>query len=68
VTALKAVGWSDEAIYDAINVCALFNFYNRWIDATGVRQHPPELYHFTGMRLAQDGYAAPNAQGAPKKD
>ena len=27
-------GWSDEAIYYAITVCALFNFYNRWIDAS----------------------------------
>jgi len=30
----KAAGWSDEALYDAITVCALFNFYNTWIDAT----------------------------------
>ena len=36
IDALHEHGWSDEAIYDAINVCALFNFYNRWIDATGV--------------------------------
>jgi alkylhydroperoxidase family enzyme len=33
---LQAAGWTDEAIYCAITVCALFNFYNRWIDATGV--------------------------------
>jgi hypothetical protein len=33
---LHAAGWTDEAIYCAITVCALFNFYNRWIDATGV--------------------------------
>ena len=33
---LYAVGWTDEAIYFAITVCALFNFYNRWIDASGV--------------------------------
>ena len=32
------MGWTDEAIYSAVSVCALFNFYNRWIDATGV--HP----------------------------
>jgi len=35
---LYQAGWTDEAIYSAISVCALFNFYNRWIDATGV--HP----------------------------
>ena len=33
---LYAAGWDDEAIYYAVSVCALFNFYNRWIDATGV--------------------------------
>ena len=53
---LKAVGWTDEAIYDAISVCALFNFYNRWIDGTGVQAMPAELYHRNGQRLAQGGY------------
>ncbi|MFL5348235.1 MAG: hypothetical protein ACJ8AT_25865 [Hyalangium sp.] len=57
--ALKAVGWSDEAIYDAINVCGLFNFFNRWIDATGVGHHSAEVYEITGSRLAQSGYADP---------
>jgi len=27
-----AEAWDDEAISFAIMVCALFNFYNRWID------------------------------------
>ena len=34
----RAAGWSDEALYFAITVCALFNFYNRWIDASGVHR------------------------------
>jgi hypothetical protein len=59
VDALKAVGWSDEAIYDAINACALFNFFNRWIDANGVGHHAPEIYAFTGVRLSQGSYAEP---------
>jgi uncharacterized peroxidase-related enzyme len=62
VDALKATGWSDEAIYDAINACALFNFYNRWVDANGVGHHSAELYAFTGGRLALSGYADPTAQ------
>ncbi|MEP7382673.1 MAG: peroxidase, partial [Gemmatimonadota bacterium] len=33
IGAVKEAGWSEEAIYDAITVCALFNFYNKWIDA-----------------------------------
>ena len=52
----KAAGWSDEALYDAITVCALFNFYNRWADATGVEDMPPEGYAMTGKRLGANGY------------
>jgi hypothetical protein len=39
---LYAAGWDDEALYFAITVCALFYFYNRWIDATGVHALSPE--------------------------
>jgi len=56
VDAVKAAGWSEEAIYDAITVCALFNFYNRWIDATGVSDMTPELYALSGERMAVHGY------------
>lgn len=51
----RAAGWTDEAIYDAITVCALFHFYNRWIDGTGVADMSPEAYAMSGKRLAQ-GY------------
>ena len=54
-----AAGWTEEALYDAITVCALFNFYNTWIDATGVADMPPELYTMSGERLAKRGYAPP---------
>ena len=57
VEAVRRAGWTDEAIYDAINVCSLFNFYNRWVDATGVHELPAEEYVFSGKRLAQRGYA-----------
>lgn len=49
-------GWSEEAIYDAITVCSLFNFYNRWIDATGVQDMPAEAYELSGVRMAEHGY------------
>ena len=57
VDAVLAAGWTDEALYDAITVCALFNFYNKWIDATGVQDMSPELYAQAGQRLATGGYA-----------
>lgn len=49
-------GWSEEAIYDAITVCSLFNFYNRWIDATGVQDMPAQAYELSGVRMAEHGY------------
>ena len=53
---LHAAGWNDEAIYDAVTVCALFNFYNRWIDATGVQDMPASAYEASGQRLKERGY------------
>lgn len=44
VDAAKAAGWSDRALFDAATVCAVFNFFNRWIDATGVPDLPPGFY------------------------
>jgi alkylhydroperoxidase family enzyme len=52
----RRAGWSDEALYDAISVCALFNFYNRWCDAAGVQDMPALGYQMSGHRLATEGY------------
>ncbi len=52
----KQAGWSDEALYDASTVCALFNFYNRWVDASGVHEMPDEAHEASGWRLARFGY------------
>jgi len=56
VATVIAAGWSEEAVYDAITVCALFNFYNKWIDATGVSDMPAQAYAASGQRLAAAGY------------
>jgi alkylhydroperoxidase family enzyme len=56
VEQVKRAGWSDEAIYDAVTVCALFNFYNRWIDGTGVHDMPASAYELSGKRLKEFGY------------
>jgi uncharacterized peroxidase-related enzyme len=55
VAAVRAAGWDDEAIYFAISACALFNFYNRWITATGVPEMSPEAHRLQGKNLAR-GY------------
>jgi len=54
--ALYAAGWTDEAIYNAVTVCALFNFYNRWIDATGVHAMSDQAHREFGKRTAHHGY------------
>ena len=54
-TVLQA-GWTEEAIYDAINVCALFNFYNRWIDAAGVHEMSEQAHRGQAKRMAERGY------------
>jgi alkylhydroperoxidase family enzyme len=55
--ALHLAGWTDDAIYFAITVCALFNFYNRWIDATGVHAMSDVAHQVGGRRMATQGYA-----------
>ena len=53
----RAAGWTDEALYFAITVCALFNFYNRWIDATGVHALSEEAHRAGGKRMKTGSYA-----------
>jgi alkylhydroperoxidase family enzyme len=53
---LHEAGWEDDAIYYAITVCALFNFYNRWVDATGVHVLSDEAHRAGGKRSAAHGY------------
>ena len=56
IAALRAADWDDEAIYYAITTCALFNFYNRWITATGVPQMSADAHRQQGRALAERGY------------
>lgn len=53
---LYDAGWTDDAIYFAITVCALFNFYNRWIDASGVHALSEDSHREGGQRSAIHGY------------
>lgn len=56
IAPLHAAGWTDEQIYYAITVVALFNFYNRWIDATGVHALSDEAHREGAKRSATTGY------------
>ncbi len=57
MASLYAAGWDDDAIYFTITVCALFNFYNRWIDASGVHALSDEAHRQGGKRTAANGYS-----------
>jgi len=39
-TAVYAAGWSEQALFHAISICALFNFMNRLIEGCGVVTDP----------------------------
>src|SRR5438132_1708123 len=57
-------GCDDEAIYCAITVCALFNFYTLWIDAAGVHALSDEAHRQGGKRTAAHGYVRHSQPGA----
>jgi uncharacterized peroxidase-related enzyme len=54
---LNAAGWDDPSIYYAISACALFNFYNRWISASGVNPVSDAAFKNLASRMATVGYA-----------
>lgn len=61
---LRALGWDDEALYLAITVCALFNFYNRWVDSSGVHALSEDAHRQGGKRTAAHGYVMEAPRGA----
>jgi uncharacterized peroxidase-related enzyme len=40
IAQLRAAGWTDEAILEAVEVIGFFNYYNRMVDALGVAPEP----------------------------
>jgi uncharacterized peroxidase-related enzyme len=54
---LRQLGWGDEAIFYTICVTALFNFYNRWISASGVHAVSEEGHRSRAKVVAQHGYS-----------
>ncbi len=38
--AVYAAGWEEQALFDAICVCALFNFMNRIVEGSGIKANP----------------------------
>lgn len=38
--AVYAAGWDEQALFDAISVCALFNLMNRIVEGCGIKSNP----------------------------
>lgn len=53
---LRAAGVGDEGIEDAIQVCVLFNIYDRMADALKFHLPGPDGYAASGRSLMQRGY------------
>jgi uncharacterized peroxidase-related enzyme len=53
---LREEGWDDASIFYAISACALFNFYNRWVSASGVHPVADESFRRLASRMAAKGY------------
>ena len=65
IDGLRAAGWSDQAIEDAINVASLFNYMNRLVDAFGIEGNE-DYFRQIGRTLATRGYA-PLVESALKR-
>jgi uncharacterized peroxidase-related enzyme len=56
IATLHTAGWDDTSIFYAIAVSALFNFYNRFVSANGVKPVSDEAFRRLASRMAQKGY------------
>lgn len=48
-------GWDEDALHDAVMVCALFNFMNRVVEGHGILLGPEELKK-RGLMIREQGY------------
>ena len=54
--AVLAAGWDERALHDAVSVCALFSFMNRFVNGLGITADA-DYSNTSGTRLADHGYA-----------
>jgi hypothetical protein len=50
--------WDEQALYDVICICSLFNFYNRILDGHGIKGND-NLYQLGANHLSKNGYGVP---------
>lgn len=50
-----AAGWNEQALHDAVSICALLNFMNRLVEGLGIQENP-SYSQVAGERLSSSGY------------
>jgi uncharacterized peroxidase-related enzyme len=55
--AVFAAGWSEQALYDAVQVCCLYNFMNRFVEGLGLTPIP-EQFDMEGQMIKRGGYVS----------
>jgi alkylhydroperoxidase family enzyme len=53
--AVYAAGWSERALYDAIQICCLYNFMNRFVEGIGLTPIP-EQFDMEGKLIQEGSY------------
>ncbi len=53
--AVYHAGWSEQALYDAVQVCCLYNFMNRFVEGLGLTPIP-EHFGIEGQMIVDNGY------------
>ena len=53
--AVFEAGWSERALYDAVLVCCLYNFMNRFVEGLGLTPIP-EHFEIEGRMITEGGY------------
>jgi uncharacterized peroxidase-related enzyme len=55
--AVFAAGWSEQALYDAVQICCLYNFMNRFVEGLGLTPIP-EQFDLEGQMIKRGGYVS----------
>lgn len=53
--AVCTAGWSERALYDAIQICCLYNFMNRFVEGIGLTPIP-EQFEMEGKLIKEGSY------------
>jgi uncharacterized peroxidase-related enzyme len=62
-------GWEEKTLFDAVSVCALFNFMNRLVEGLGVTAPDEGYYATAARRLSRDDrYAGYRHLTTPGRD